>query len=84
MHKSLWQEENTIAKESKRKGKIKTDVLIILVGLSGGTGSGALLATVQMALRAGAFVLILPILPFAFEGSFRNTSIPSYIPFAPE
>ena len=35
MHKSLWQEENTIAKESKRKGKIKTDVLIIGGGISG-------------------------------------------------
>ncbi len=51
----------------------KTDVLIVLVGLSGGTGSGALLSTVQMALRAGAFVLIIPILPFTFEG--KNKSI---------
>ena len=51
----------------------KTDVLIILVGLSGGTGSGALLAIVQMALRAGVFVLVLPILPFSFEG--KNKSI---------
>lgn len=51
----------------------KTDVLIILAGLSGGTGSGTLSATVQMALRAGAFVLIIPILPFTFEG--KNKSI---------
>lgn len=50
----------------------KTDVLIILVGLSGGTGSGALLATVQMALRAGTFVLIIPILPFSFEGKSKS------------
>ncbi len=50
----------------------KTDVLILLVGLSGGTGSGALLATVQMALQAGAFVLIIPILPFSFEGKSKS------------
>ncbi len=35
MHKSLWQDENAIAKESIVKGNFKTDVLIIGGGISG-------------------------------------------------
>lgn len=50
----------------------KSDVLIILVGLGGGTGSGMLVSTVQMAKQVGTFVLVIPILPFAFEGKSKG------------
>ena len=50
----------------------KSDVLIILAGVGGGTGSGMLVSTVQMAKQIGTFVLVIPILPFAFEGKNKG------------
>jgi cell division GTPase FtsZ len=51
----------------------KSDVLILLSGLGGGTGSGMLLSMAQMAVQTGAFVIVIPLLPFSFEG--KNKSI---------
>ena len=51
----------------------KADILIVLVGLGGGSGSGMLIATVKAAIQAGIFVIVIPIMPFSFEG--KNKSI---------
>ncbi len=50
----------------------KLDVLVLLVGLSGGSGCGMLNATVQKAIQTGAFVLVIPIIPFSFEGKNKG------------
>lgn len=46
-------------------------VVVLLVGLGGGTGSGAAPAVARLAREAGAFVLALATLPFLFEGPRR-------------
>ena len=51
----------------------KSDVLIVLAGLGGGTGSGMVIPTLQIAKQAGTFVLVISIMPFSFEG--KNKSI---------
>lgn len=50
----------------------KADVLIILLGLGGGTGNGAALGLIKLALQSGAFVIVIPILPFSFEGQTKG------------
>ncbi|MCX7817613.1 MAG: hypothetical protein N2652_00100 [Kiritimatiellae bacterium] len=47
-------------------------VVVLLVGLGGGTGSGAVPVVARAAREAGAFVLALATLPFMFEGPRRN------------
>lgn len=49
-----------------------SDIIVILVGLSGGTGSGMILPLVQTAVQNGTFALVLPILPFSFEGTTKG------------
>jgi cell division protein FtsZ len=44
------------------------DVLIVVVGLGGGMGSGAVPVITRIACEAGILVLVLAALPFAFEG----------------
>ena len=50
----------------------ETHVLIILVGLSGGTGSGTVEATLGSARQCGLFTVVIPLMPFAFEGHPKN------------
>lgn len=46
-------------------------VVVLLVGLGGGTGSGAAALVAQTAREAGACVLVLATVPFSFEGRRR-------------
>ncbi|MDR0755943.1 MAG: hypothetical protein LBE99_03465 [Puniceicoccales bacterium] len=57
----------------------KTDILILLVGLGGGTGGGACLKLVQLAIQWGAFVLSIPIVPFSFEGQSKAIRVQSQL-----
>ena len=50
----------------------ETHVLIILVGLSGGTGSGTVEATLSLAHQSGLFTVVIPLMPFSFEGHPKN------------
>jgi len=47
-------------------------LIIFIVGLGGGTGSGATPFMVRIARDAGIFVLVLATLPFVFEGDSRR------------
>lgn len=49
----------------------KTDIIIFIVGLGGGTGSGMYEFIAQKAVECGAFLISIPILPFEFEGKNR-------------
>ena len=48
------------------------DILFILAGLGGGTGTGAAPVLARVARESGALVLALAILPFDFEGGRRQ------------
>lgn len=48
-----------------------TDILFFVVGLGGGTGTGATPVLAQAAREAGALVLCIATLPFEFEGKSR-------------
>ncbi len=48
------------------------DILFILAGLGGGTGTGAAPVLARVARETGALVLALAILPFDFEGGRRH------------
>ncbi len=48
------------------------EVVFICVGLGGGTGSGAAPAFARIAREAGAFVVVIATMPFAFEGKRRR------------
>lgn len=50
----------------------KSDVLIILGGLGGGSGSGILSSMTRTAVQTGAFVIVIPIMPFSFEGKSKS------------
>ena len=72
--------DETLIKEALDKGDSaleeflqKSDVLILLAGLGGGSGSGMLPLMTQKAVQTGAFVIVIPIMPFSFEG--KNKSI---------
>lgn len=76
--------DESIVKECFQKEKIfienfcqNLDVLIVLVGLGGGSGCGMLTPTIQIANQSGVFVLAIPIIPFSFEG--KNKSIRAQI-----
>ena len=47
-------------------------VVVILVGLSGGTGSGTVEATLSLAHQSGLFTVVIPLMPFTFEGHPKN------------
>lgn len=49
----------------------KTDVILLLVGLGGGTGTGLSALITQKAIEFGVFVITIPIMPFDFEGKNR-------------
>ena len=51
-----------------RKQLRHVDLLILVVGLGGGTGSGAVPVITRIAREAGSLVLAMVTLPFAFEG----------------
>lgn len=57
----------------------KSDILVILVGLSGGTGSGLLLSTVRVAMQSGIFTVVVPIFPFSFEGKTKSIRAQTWI-----
>lgn len=48
------------------------DLVILIVGLGGGTGSAAVQVVAQMAAKTDALVLVFVTLPFSFEGSRRK------------
>ncbi len=55
-----------------RDGVEGNDVLFLLAGLGGGTGSGAAPVIAQLAREAGQFLIAVVTLPFSFEGERRN------------
>ena len=46
--------------------------VVILVGLSGGTGSGTVEAALSLARQSGLFTVVIPLMPFSFEGHPKN------------
>ncbi len=50
----------------------ETDIVIILAGLGGGTGSGVAPVMAKMARKRGSFAISLSTLPFSVEGSTRR------------
>ncbi len=46
--------------------------VVILVGLSGGTGSGTIEAALSLARQSGLFTIVIPLMPFSFEGHPKN------------
>ena len=48
------------------------DILVVIAGLGGGTGYGLLRNVIQTAIQSGSFVLVVPILPFSFEGKSKG------------
>ena len=46
--------------------------VVILVGLSGGTGSGTVEAALGSARQNGLFTVVIPLMPFSFEGHPKN------------
>jgi cell division protein FtsZ len=60
----------SIEKDSSdiRKQLRQVDLLLIVAGLGGGTGSGAVPVITRIAREAGTLVLCMVTLPFAFEG----------------
>lgn len=49
-----------------------SDLVILVVGLGGGTGSAAVSVIAQVAAKTGALVLAFATLPFSFEGARRK------------
>lgn len=60
----------SIEKDSSsiRKQLRQVDLLVLVTGLGGGTGSGAVPVITRIAREAGALVLAITAMPFAFEG----------------
>ena len=50
----------------------EADVVVVLAGLGGGTGSGAAPVVAEMARRRGAMAIALSTLPFSVEGTTRK------------
>ena len=48
------------------------DLIILIVGLGGGTGSAASLVLAEVAAKTDALILVFATLPFSFEGSRRK------------
>ena len=46
--------------------------VVILVGLSGGTGNGIAGAALTLARQSGLFTVVIPLMPFSFEGHAKN------------
>jgi cell division protein FtsZ len=66
-------EDAAIADIDKIRGAIAgTDVLFIVLGLGGGTGTGASPVVANLAREMGIFVVALTIYPFRTEGTTRN------------
>src|ERR1700737_4526440 len=59
------------ATEEVRSALQGVDVILVCVGLGGGTGSGATPWVAQLAKEENALVLVLAALPFTFEGRRR-------------
>jgi cell division protein FtsZ len=49
-----------------------TDLVFLVAGLGGGTGSGAAPVVAQIAIESGALVIAFAVLPFTFEGGRRR------------
>ena len=47
-------------------------VVVVLVGLSGGTGSGTVEAALGSSRQCGLFTVVIPLMPFSFEGHPKN------------
>lgn len=62
----------------------KTDLVVLLVGLGGGLGSGAAPVIANTARDEGALVITVATLPFAFEGNDRMTAAQEIIPILRE
>ncbi len=60
------------AREEIRAELAELDAVFLLAGLGGGTGSGAIPIIAEAAREAGALVIAVVTLPFAFEGKRRG------------
>ena len=60
------------AEPSLRRSLDGHEFVFICVGLGGGTGSGAAPTVARIAREAGAFVVVIATMPFAFEGKRRR------------
>lgn len=63
------------AEESEERvlGMLKgLDLMVLVTGLGGGTGSGAAPVIARLAREAGVFLVVVATLPFSFEGSRRR------------
>lgn len=59
-------------RDALRAMLIDTDMVILVVGLGGGTGSGVTPIMARLAREAGALTVAAVVTPFAFEGEARN------------
>lgn len=59
--------------EERVRGMLKElDLMVLVTGLGGGTGSGAAPVIARLAREAGVFLVVVATLPFSFEGSRRR------------
>ena len=66
-------EEAAISDIEKLRSAIAgTDVLFLVLGLGGGTGTGASPVVADLARKMGIFVVVLAVYPFKAEGTIRN------------
>lgn len=59
-------------RDALRTMLIDTDMVILVAGLGGGTGSGVVPIMARLAREAGALTVAAVVTPFAFEGEARN------------
>ena len=62
------------AQESLGEAIAEADIVVILSGLGGGTGSGAAPVVAEMARKRGSLAISLSTLPFSVEGSNRRNN----------
>ncbi|MDD5029770.1 MAG: hypothetical protein PHH58_09765 [Rhodoferax sp.] len=59
-------------RDALRAMLVRTDVVILVAGLGGGTGSGVTPIMARLAREAGVLTVAAAVTPFAFEGEVRN------------
>lgn len=59
-------------RDALRAMLVDTDMVILVVGLGGGTGSGVTPIMARLAREAGVLTVAAAVTPFAFEGEVRN------------
>ena len=50
----------------------RAHIVVVLVGLGGGTGSGTVEAALGSVRQSGLFTVVIPLMPFSFEGHPKN------------